>query len=70
MDDLLNPAQPIEAQERVMQTMELQSDVQLQCETFAEKRKYWDSTLAPEEAAENTDDSQVYSFYLLMEFPV
>jgi len=61
MDELVNPPKPIEAQERVMQTMELQTDVQLQCETYAEKTTYWDQTLAPQEAAENTDDTQKFT---------
>jgi len=60
MDDLVNPPAPIEAQERVMQTMELQTDVQLQCEEFQLKKEYWDQTLAPQEAAENTDDTQIF----------
>ena len=58
MDDLINPPKELDAQERVMQTMELQTDTQLQVENFAEKMKYWDETLAPSDAQENTDDTQ------------
>ena len=58
MDDLINPPKELDAQERVMQTMELQTDTQLQVEKFGEKMTYWDQTLAPTEALENTDDTQ------------
>ena len=59
MDDLITPPKELDPQERVMQTMELQTDTQLQVEKFGEKMTYWDQTLAPQEPAENTDDSQV-----------
>jgi len=60
MDDLINPPKELDAQERVMQTMELQTDTQLQVEKFGEKMTYWDQTLAPTEALENTDDTQTF----------
>ena len=60
MDDLITPPKELDPQERVMQTMELQTDTQLQVEKFGEKMTYWDQTLAPQEPAENTDDSQVH----------
>ena len=59
MDDLITPPKELDPQERVMQTMELQTDTQLQVEKFGEKMTYWDQTLAPQVPAENTDDSQV-----------
>ena len=58
MDDLINPPKELDAQERVMQTMELQTDTQLQVEKFGEKMTYWDTTLCPTDALENTDDTQ------------
>jgi len=60
MDDLITPPKELDPQERVMQTMELQTDTQLQVENFGEKMTYWDQTLAPQEPAENTDDSQAF----------
>merc|ERR1719295_963226 len=60
MDDLINPPKELDAQERVMQTMELQTDTQLQVEKFGEKMTYWDQTLAPTEALENTEDTQTF----------
>lgn len=59
MDSLLKPEKPMEPQERVTATMELQSDVQLQCETFAERKAFWEANLQPTEGGENTEDAQV-----------
>ena len=42
MDDLIKPEKPMEVQERVMATMELQSDVQLQTEQFATRLESWE----------------------------
>jgi len=60
MDELINPPKVLDAQERVMQTMELQTDTQLQVEKFGEKMTYWEQTLAPTEALENTEDTQTF----------
>merc|ERR1711860_343914 len=59
MDDLLNPDNPVTAEDRVVQTMELQSDTQLQIEDFAKVSETWNNVLQPSEAGENTPQAQV-----------
>jgi hypothetical protein len=58
MDTLMKPEKPMEAQDRVMATMELQSDVQLQCEEFKTKVEVWEGPLKPTESGENTAEAQ------------
>jgi len=61
MDDLLNPDNPVTAEDRVVQTMELQSDTQLQIEDFAKVSETWNNVLQPSEAGENTPQAQEFS---------
>lgn len=58
MDDLIKPEKPMEVQERVMATMELQSDVQLKCEEFKTRVENWEGQLKPTEPGENTEEAQ------------
>ena len=59
MDDLIKPEKPMEVQERVMTTMDLQTDVQLKCEEFKARIEFWESSLKPTESGENTEEAQV-----------
>ena len=68
MDDLIKPEKPMEVQERVMATMELQSDVGLQVEQFKPKVEFWAGPLKPTEPGENTEDAQVITFRSCMMF--
>ena len=64
MDALIKPEKPMEAQERVMATMELQSDVQLKCDDFKAVTDFWEGPIKPTKDGENTDEAQVYKrFY-------
>ena len=62
MDDLIKPEKPMEVQERVMATMELQSDVGIQVDQFKPKVEFWNGPLKPTENGENTEDAQVIRF--------
>ena len=65
MDTLMKPEKPMEVQERVMATMELQSDVQLQCEEFKVRVDFWEGPLKPTESGENTAEAQVnYALFI------
>jgi hypothetical protein len=59
MDELIKPEKPMEVQERVMATMELQTDVQLKGEEFTACIELWEDGLKPTENGENTDEAQV-----------
>ena len=59
MDALMKPEKPMEVQERVMATMDLQTDVQLQSEQYKTKVDFWEGPLKPTEPGENTEDAQV-----------
>jgi len=61
MDDLLSPDNPIKAEDRVVQTMELQSDASLEVEKMEKANETWTNDLCPIESGENTDDAQVFS---------
>ena len=61
MDDLIKPEKPMEVQERVMATMELQSDVGLQVEQFKPKVEFWAGPLKPTESGENTAQQRMVS---------
>lgn len=58
MDELIKPEKPMEVQERVMATMELQTDVQLKGEEFTACIELWEDGLKPTENGENTDEAQ------------
>ena len=58
MDDLIKPDGPIKAEDRVVQTMELQTDVKLETEKRDELANVWND-LQPTESGENTKDAQV-----------
>jgi len=60
MDDLLNPDNPVSAEDRVVQTMELQSDTQLQTEAFAKVSETWNNALQPSEPGESTPEAQEF----------
>lgn len=59
MDELLKPAQAISAEDRVVQTMELQCDTQLQTEDMTAVTELWDN-LQPTEPGENTAEAQEF----------
>ena len=59
MDALIKPENPMEAQERVMATMELCSDVQLKCDEFKVRIEFWEGPLKPTENGEDTAEAQV-----------
>jgi hypothetical protein len=61
MDDLLSPDNPIKAEDRVVQTMELQSDTTLEIEKMDKANATWSDELAPAEAGENTPQSQEFT---------
>jgi len=58
MDGLIKPEEPIEVQERVMRTMDLQTDVQMEQEKFQAHIEFWENTLKPTEPGENTEEAQ------------
>jgi len=59
MDELLNPDSPVTAEDRVVQTMELQSDVMIEVEKMEKLSETW-SELSPNEAAENTSEASEF----------
>jgi len=54
MDELLNPAAPIQAEDRVLQTMELGEDIRERMEVHQAQQTLWDSELAPSQAGEDS----------------
>eukprot|EP00092_Neocalanus_flemingeri_P002162 GFUD01002302.1.p1 GENE.GFUD01002302.1~~GFUD01002302.1.p1 ORF type:complete len:603 (+),score=206.05 GFUD01002302.1:67-1875(+) len=54
MDELLNPTAPIQAEDRVLQTMELGEDIRAQIEIHTGQQSLWDSELAPSQAGEDS----------------
>jgi len=59
MDDLLNPPAPIEAEDRVLQTMELGEDIRKQLENHEEQQKLWDDELGPTQQGEESEECKV-----------
>jgi len=58
MDELLNPPTAIDAEDRVLQTMELGEDIRTQMETHQEQQTLWDNELAPSQAGEESAESK------------
>jgi len=58
MDELLNPPAPIQAEDRVLQTMELGEDIRTQIEIHTGQQNLWDSELAPSQAGEDSAESK------------
>jgi len=56
MDELLNPAAPLQAEERVLMTMELGEDIRSKMEVHQGQQTLWDSELAPTQAGEDSAD--------------
>jgi len=56
MDELLNPPAPIQAEDRVLQTMELGEDIRKQLEIHEGQQKIWDDELAPTQAGEDSQE--------------
>jgi hypothetical protein len=57
MDELIKPAAPISAEDRVVQTMELLSDCKTQAEKLTKHMEKW-SELQPSASGENTAEAQ------------
>jgi len=57
MDDLLNPPQPMEAEERVLNTMELGEDIRKKMELHEGQQKKWNDELCPSQPGEDSADS-------------
>lgn len=57
MDDLLNPPKPLLPEERVMYTMELQSDIEAEIAKHAKHNDEVWKSIEPTEAAEKTDEA-------------
>jgi len=58
MNELLNPPTAIDAEDRVLQTMELGEDIRTQMETHQEQQTLWDNELAPSQAGEESAESK------------
>jgi len=58
MDDLLNPPKPMEAEDRVLKTMELGEDIRKQLEVHQGQQSKWEASLCPTQAGEDTPDAQ------------
>ncbi len=58
MDSLLKPEKNLLPEERVMYTMELQSDIEEQVKKYEQHQEMWQS-LKPTTDAENSEESQV-----------
>lgn len=58
MDELLNPPAPIEAEDRVLMTMELGEDITKQLEIVDAQESLWNNELGPVKATEITDESK------------
>lgn len=56
MDELLNPSAPLQAEERVLQTMELGEDIRNKMEIHGGQQTLWDSELSPSQAGEDSAD--------------
>merc|ERR1719400_2815669 len=54
MDELLNPPAPIQAEERVLQTMELGEDIRNKMEIHRGQQTLWEAELAPSQAGEDS----------------
>lgn len=58
MNELLNPPAPIEAEDRVLMTMELGEDITKQLEIVEAQETLWNNELGPVKATEITDESK------------
>lgn len=58
MDELLNPPAPIEAEDRVLMTMELGEDITKQLEIVDAQESLWNNELGPVKATEISDESK------------
>lgn len=58
MNDLLNPPVPMEAEDRVLKTMELGDDIREQIENHQGQQTIWDGELAPNQAGEESSESK------------
>jgi len=58
MDELLNPTGPIEAEERVLCTMELGEDIRKQLEVHQGQTEKWNEELSPSQPGEDSPDCQ------------
>lgn len=65
MDSLLKPEKNLLPEERVMYTMELQSDIEDQIKKFGQQQEMWQS-LKPTTDAESSDESQVWKNYFVV----
>jgi len=54
MDELLNPPAPIQAEERVLQTMELGEDIRNKMEIHQGQQTLWEAELAPSQSGEDS----------------
>jgi len=61
MDDLLNPPAPMEAEDRVLKTMELGEDIRNKMDTHQAQQNKWDEGLCPSQAGEDTPDAQTFT---------
>eukprot|EP00095_Tigriopus_kingsejongensis_P009110 maker-scaffold150_size309978-snap-gene-1.12 protein:Tk09110 transcript:maker-scaffold150_size309978-snap-gene-1.12-mRNA-1 annotation:"muscle-specific protein 300" len=59
MNELLNPPKPLLPEERVMYTMELQSDVEVQLDKHRKHGEEWDQ-IKPTEGPEKTDEAEAF----------
>jgi len=57
MDELLNPPAPIQAEDRVLQTMELGEDISKQLELHEGQQDLWDKEMAPSQEGEASQES-------------
>ncbi len=62
MDDLLKPGTSMLPEERVMYTMELQSDVEGQIEKHGNMMKQWEEELKPTQEDEKSEEAEVGLF--------
>jgi len=56
MDELLNPDAPFQAEERVLNTMELGEDIRNKIEIHEGQQKLWDEDLSPTQSGEDSAD--------------
>jgi len=61
MDNLLNPSATMEAEDRVLKTMELGEDIRKQLDLHQEQQNKWDESLGPSQAGEKTPDAEAYT---------
>jgi len=61
MNDLLNPPAPMEAEDKVLKTMELGDDIRDQIETHQEQQTIWNEELAPNQSGEESNECKELS---------